>query len=206
MNEKIHIELLKRIKIFSETYVSNKLHKNQKTINNYNHSPVIYPKTSLFQNLPLNNDVKLSTLSNCNPKSKLYNIICQLKNDHKKHSRGKTDSHKIYKRRFLSNLKKMKKMNLIKNIINSAEHNYQNYHFRNTQLINNFREKNQINKNVHNKPQNKVIKLNLVNQKFKIADDFNEKNSNQFLKEKDECLKKIILTDEIRMKNLLLFM
>ena len=162
-NDRIHTELLKRLKIFSETYVpdkSDKKHKNK----NYNHSPIICPKSTLFQKLPLNDEQKLSTFSNLKSKYKLYNIICQLKNDHKKHY-TKTPKN--------------------------------NYHYKNNQLLNNFYGKNKIYKDVHHKPQNKPVKINLVNQKFKIADDFNEKNSNQFLNEKDECLKKITLTDEI---------
>ena len=196
-NEKIHIELLKRIKIFSETYVSDKSHKSHKKTN-YNHSPIIYPKNSFFQNLPLKDNEKLSILSNFNPKYKFYNIISELKTDNKNHPHEKTDSNKKSKRKFLSELKKMKKMDINRNINNSPKHNYQKYHHKNSQLINNFSGKKQICKDLHYKPQDKTIKLNLVNQKFKIADNFNEKNSNQFLKEKDECLKKLVLTDEIK--------
>ena len=194
MEEKIHIELLKSIKIFKETYVSYKSNKNHKKIN-YNHSPIIYPKNAIFQKFPLDDEEKFSVLSNNNPKYKLYNIICQLKKDHKKRSREKIDSIKKHKHRLSHDLKKMEKTNLNKNIIITPKHHPNNVE--KIQLINNFRGKNQIYKNDSYKPQDNTIKLNLVNQKFKIADDFNEKNSNQFLKEKDECLKKLFLTDEI---------
>ena len=43
----------------------------------------------------------------------------------------------------------------------------------------------------------KKIKINMVSQKFKIANDYDEINSNIFLKEKDECLKSFKLTDKI---------
>ena len=83
-NERIHIELLKRIKIFSEIYASDKSHTNHKK--KHNNSPIIYPKNPLFQKLPLNDDEKVSSFLNFKPKYKLYNLINQLKNDHKKHS------------------------------------------------------------------------------------------------------------------------
>ena len=43
----------------------------------------------------------------------------------------------------------------------------------------------------------KPIKMNIVSRKFKIPDDFNEIHSKIFLYEKDKCLKKMHLTDEI---------
>ena len=144
-NDKIHVELLKRVKIFSETYVSNKSPRNRKnSISKY----------------------------------------------HKKHSNEKTKQHRLS-----YDLKNIKKMKVNDNINSSKLSNHYNY--KNRQLTNNFDEKNEFYKYNRYKSQDKPIKINLVNQKFKIADDFNEKNSNQFLKEKDECLKKINLTDEI---------
>ena len=43
----------------------------------------------------------------------------------------------------------------------------------------------------------KPIRMNYVSRKFKLADDYNEINSKKFLYEKDKCLKKMNLTDEI---------
>ena len=191
MNERIHIELLKRIKIFSETYFPNNSKKSHNKIN-YKYSPIIYPKTSLFQNLPLDDDHKLSILSRINPKYKLCSIINQLKNDRKKRCHEKND---LIKKSLSPDLIKMKKRNL-NNFITSKNKNQYN-HLKTSQLINSFHGKNQIYKNVRYIPEKNIIKINFVNQKFKIADDFNEKNSNQFLKEKDEYLKKVILSDEI---------
>ena len=161
-DEKIHIELLRRLKSFSENYVSNKSHKSQKN-KNHNLSPIICPKGTLFQEFSLD-DKKYLLFSSIHLKSILNSLINQLKNNHKKKSISKSKN---------------------------------DHRHKNSQLINNFDGKNQINKNYIYKKQDKAIKMNLVNQKFKIADNFNEKNSSQFLNEKDECLKKIILSDEI---------
>ena len=113
-------------------------------------------------------------------------------NLHKKQPHEKFDS-----QRFSTDLIKKEKINSNNTNINSSKHNYQHSYSKKSQLTNNLHEKTQFYKNERYKSQDKPIKINLVNQKFKIADDFNEKNSNQFLKEKDECLKKINLTDEI---------
>ena len=137
-NERIHIELLKRLKVFSENYIPSKPNENS--------------------------------------------------NNPKKHSQEKPD--KSHKRRFSRDIKKKKNMNYT----NSPKK--KNRNFESTVSTNNFHGKNQFYKNTYYS-QDKPIKINLVSQKFRIADDFNEKNSNQFLKEKDECLKKIILSDVI---------
>ena len=191
INEKIHNELLKRVKRFSESYAnnSNKIYKKI----NYNNSPITYSKNSLFQRFSLDNNLMFS---DSNSKHKLYSIINLLKNDTKKYYREKIDSNNKHKRRFSPVLKRIKKINLNNNKSNTPKNN-QCYHYKNNKLINDSDEENQIYKNIRYKTQDKKIKINLVNQKFKIADDFNEKNSKQFLKEKDECLKKMILTDEI---------
>ena len=52
-------------------------------------------------------------------------------------------------------------------------------------------------KEILKKQTEKPVKMNNVSQKFKIADDYNEINSKKFLYEKDKCLKKINLIDEI---------
>ena len=135
-DERIHIELLKRLKIFSEAYVTSRSNENT--------------------------------------------------NESKKHSHEKTD--KRHNRKFSPDIKKMKNMK-ITNIPKRR-------HFKSI-VSTNFNGKNKSDENIRCVPQNKPIKINLVSQKFKIADDFNERNSIQFLIEKDECLKKIILTDEI---------
>ena len=135
--------------------------------------------------------------SDSNSKHKLYSIINLLKNDTKKYYREKIDSNNKHKRRFSPVLKRIKKINLNNNKSNTPKNN-QCYHYKNNKLINDSDEENQIYKNIRYKTQDKKIKINLVNQKFKIADDFNEKNSNQFLNEKDECLREVILTDEIK--------
>ena len=147
--KKILSELVKKLKIFSETYVSDKPPENYK-------------------------------------KSK--------SNEPKKNSQRKTDSHKKHKRRFTTNFKKMKKIKL--NDINQPKHNHRLSHNINIKLTNDL-TKQFYHKNSY-KSQDKKIKINLVSLKFKIADDFNEKNSNQFLNEKDEYLREVILTDEIK--------
>ena len=93
-------------------------------------------------------------------------------------------------------MKKTKKMKSIFNEINSTKHNHPHHH-KSSLSTNKYHRK--YNKN-HNKSQEKQIKKNLVSQKFKIANDFNEKNSNKFLNEKDECLREVILSDEIEEK------
>ena len=118
-------------------------------------------------------------------------------NDYKKQLHEKINLHKRHTRRLTPKLVKKKKLN--SNGINiSPIHNYQHSHHKSIQLTNNFHEKNKFYKNDYSKSQDKQTKINLVNQKFKIANDFNEENSNQFLNEKDECLKEVILTDEIQ--------
>ena len=113
-------------------------------------------------------------------------------NLHKKQPHEKFDS-----QRFSTDLIKKEKINSNNTNINSSKHNYQHSYSKKSQLTNNLHEKTQFYKNDRYKSQDKPIKINLVNLKFKIANDFNEKNSNQFLKEKDECLREIILSDKI---------
>ena len=116
----------------------------------------------------------------------------------KKHSHKKIDSPKKRKTKFSPDIKKMKNIN--SNNKNNSSPKRKNHHNRHRTSIftsNIHEEKNEIYDREKTKSQDKKIKINLVSQKFKIADDFNEKNSNQFLKEKDECLKAIILSDKI---------
>ena len=151
-NEKIHVELLKRLKIFSESYFSNK---------------------------------SIGKRRNSNFK------------DYKKHSHEKIDSHKRHKKhkiKFSTNLNEIEKINLNNNNFNSSKNNHHNTH---SVLSNNFHGKTKFYKKALYKSEDKIIKINLVSQKFKIANDFNEKNSNQFLVEKDECLREVILSDKI---------
>ena len=139
-NKKIHAELLKSLRRFSENYIPIKPHKSNK--NSYS-------------------------------------------NNHKEHSHGKSDSNI-----FSSDLIKVKN-------ISSNDINIKHHYNKNSPIANNFQRENQIYKNDLDKSQDKQIKINLVSQKFKIANDFNEKNSNKFLNEKDECLREIFLTDKI---------
>ena len=69
------------------------------------------------------------------------------------------------------------------------QHNI-NYYALHKQIKSDYKE---IIKNYIEKP----IKMNNVSRKFKIANDYNEINSKIFLYEKDKCLKKMNLTDEI---------
>ena len=140
-NEKIHIELFKSLKRFSEIYIPTNSHNHNKNSNHY-----------------------------------------------QKHSHEKIDIH-----RFSQDLKKIKKLNIN---FNSPKHDHKHRYRKSIQLPNNFHEKEFYNNDCYKTPV-VTIKINLVNQKFKIADNFNEKNSNQFLKEKDECLKEKILSDKI---------
>ena len=117
-------------------------------------------------------------------------------NSRKKNIHEKIDSYERYTRQSPSDIKKLKKMNSYDKKINAAKHNFQ-YHHKRSHLTKNFHGKSLFYKNACNKSQDKSIKINLASQAFKIADDFNEKNSNQFLNEKDECLKEVILSDEI---------
>ena len=125
---------------------------------------------------------------------KSYNIQKISNSVNRKHR--KIDSLKKHKRIFSSDLIKMKKINSSDDDINSAKNNYQNNH-NSSQLTKNFHGKSLFYKNSYNKSLNKPIKINIVSQKFKIANDFNEKNSNEFLNEKDECLREQIISDEI---------
>ena len=134
---------------------------------NYNNSPISFPKTTIFDKLSFNAIQKLSIYTNINSRNKLYRIISQLKNDYKKYFHEKISSSKRNKQRFSPNLKKAKKIN--------DYNKFKDYY----------------------KSQDKPIKKNFVNQKFKIADDFNEENSKKFLNEKDEYLREIILSDKI---------
>ena len=145
IDEKIHLELLKRLKKFSESIIS---------------------------------DMSPGNLNNSNSIS------------HKRHSLEKTDPNKRYKKRFTSFYKQMKKLNLCNSIYSPKNNHHTNITF-------NFFGETQLYEKVLNKSQDKPIKMNLVSQKFRIADDFNEKNSNQFLYEKDECLREVFLSDEI---------
>ena len=117
-------------------------------------------------------------------------------NGYKKYSPGKIVLYKGHKIKFTSNLKKVKKLKLNCSNINSQKYNHLHHHNLNNILSNNFHGKSIFHKKNLNKSQDKQFKINLISQKFKIADDFNEKNSNQFLYEKDEYLREVILTDE----------
>ena len=59
------------------------------------------------------------------------------------------------------------------------------------------KNKNIFNENLDYQDNQKIVKTNMVAQKFKIANDFDEEHSNIFLKEKDEGLKLVILSDVI---------
>ena len=119
--------------------------------------------------------------------------------DCSKRMNKKDDSYKRQKRKFSDYSIKMKKLDLNNNSINLTKHDHHNRSHKKNKSKVNFRGKSLFFKN-DNKSQDKQIKINLVNQKFKIANDFNEENSNQFLNEKDECLKEVFLTDEIEEK------
>ena len=119
-------------------------------------------------------------------------------NDCTKKILEKIDLFNRHKRRFTPDIKKMKKFNSNDINIDLQKNNrQQSNNIINNQLIKNWHGKNELYKNTCSKSQDKPIKINLVSQKFKIADDFNEKNSNQFLNEKDECLREEILSDKI---------
>ena len=188
-DERIHIELLKSLKRFSKSYIPNEFrgkHKNSNTDN----SPIIHQK-HILKKKPLSDvDEKLFMLSHYYSKNKKYILIDQIKKVHKKLSQEI-----INWRGFSPKLKKMKKIDMNDNNINSPKH--QHRHHKSTQLEDDFEGQCKFCKNVHYKTQNKPIKLNLVSQKFKIANDFNEENSNKFLNEKDECMKEVILSDKI---------
>ena len=166
IDKKLQIELLIRLKDFSDSYIPIKSHQKHKKIK-YENSPITFQKTTIFDKLSFNDIHKLSMYTNINSKNKLYSIIIQLKNECKIYSHEKIDSIKRHKKRFSPNIKKTKKIN-----------NYDKL-------------------DVYVRSKDKSIKKNFVNQKFKIADDFNEKNSKKFLNEKDECLREIILSDNI---------
>ena len=124
----------------------------------------------------------------------------------KKHSHKKIDSPKKRKTKFSPDIKKMKNIN--SNNKNNSSPKRKNHHNRHRTSIftsNIHEEKNEIYDREKTKSQDKKIKINLVSLKFKIADDFNEKNSNQFLKEKDECLKALFLSDKIEEEKIIPF-
>ena len=120
-------------------------------------------------------------------------------NIHKKHSHEKHNSPKKHHKRIYSpDIRKIKKKSSNYNNFTSPKHVHQHHHYhKNIKLENVLYEENQLYNRDRFLSQDKPIKMNFVSQKFKIADDFNEKNSNQFLKEKDECLREVILSDKI---------
>ena len=159
-------------------------------------------KNNLFKNMDTNEKINLQTLNTLKRDSETHTPIKSYENyknsnsnDHKKNSHKKLDSKRHKKRRLSPDVKKMKKINSNKNIKNSPK--FQPNHHKSSKLKSYFFEENKFCYKEKTKSQDKKIKINLVSLKFKIADDFNEKNSNQFLKEKDECLKAIILSDKI---------
>ena len=86
------------------------------------------------------------------------------------------------------------RINTLTNYLAVCVKEYHKHHHKKSELPVDFIEEN----NFRNKSKDKPIKKNFVNPKFKIADDFNEENSNKFLNEKDECLREVILSDEIK--------
>ena len=105
---------------------------------------------------------------------------------------------KHHKRIYSPDIRKIKKKSSNYNNFTSPKHVHQHHHYhKNSKLENDLYEENRLYNRDHFLSQDKPIKMNFVSQKFKIADDFNEKNSNQFLKEKDECLREVILSDKI---------
>ena len=127
------------------------------------------------------------------------NIKSLNSNIHKKHSHEKNNSPKKHHKRIYSpDIRKIKKKSSNYNNFTSPKHVHQHHHYhKNTKLDNDLYEENKLYNRDRFLSQDKPIKMNFVSQKFKIADDFNEKNSNQFLKEKDECLREVILSDKI---------
>ena len=159
INKKIHIESIKSLNRFFQTYIPDeKSHKKHKISN--------------------------------------PNVL-------EKHSHEKINSSKKH------DIKRKKKINSNNNIYsvnhNNCNHNHNHHHYKSSELINKFNRKNQFYKNNNYKSQDRPIKINLVNRKFKIADDFNEKNSNQFLNEKDECLREVFLSDKIEEEEIIPF-
>ena len=126
---------------------------------------------------------------------KLYeNHIISNFNDHKKLSHGIINPIKKHKKIFSRDIKKI---NSNEKNINSEKSNHHHHHHKKSDLNGYFHENNKFCNKEKNKSQDKPIKNNLISQKFKIADDFNEKNSKKFLKEKDECLREVILSDKV---------
>ena len=106
--------------------------------------------------------------------------------------------HDSNKRRISSNLKSNKELENIGKINSSTkcftpiiDLSSLDFHERHS------KKENILNDNFNYRIQQKQIKINLVSLKFKIANDYDEAHSNIFLKEKDECLKKMKLTDKI---------
>ena len=190
-HNKIHIELLKSLKKFSETYVLNKSQGSRKNSNSTNSSN-FHKITTLKKELSSGSDKKLFMLSSFYSKNNKYILINQLKNVHENNSHEKMNSNK-----FSTDLKKKRKMKSYDNVINSSKPDQKHHHHKSEQLRSNFPGKSKFYKNARHKSQDRPIKINLVSQKFKIANDFNEQNSNQFLNDKDECLREVILSDEI---------
>ena len=183
-DERIHIELLKSLKRFSKSYVPNESHGKHSNLNS-DESPVIHQKHILKKKPFSDVDEKLFMLSHYYSKNKKYILIDQIKMVHRKHS------HEIVNwRKFSPDLKKMKL-----NDNNSPKQ--QHSHHKSNQLDDDLHGKCKLRQNIDCSIKEKTIKINLVNQKFKIADDFNEKKSNEFLNEKDECMTEVILSDKI---------
>ena len=123
-----------------------------------------------------------------------------IKYSHKKHVSSKKN-----KKRFSPDIKTKIKTHSNDNITNSPKPNHRSHHHKKNKIKNDLFKENQLyNENCY-KSLDKPIKKNFVNQKFKIADDFNEENSNKFLNEKDECLKEVILSDKIKREKFIPF-
>ena len=192
-NKKKYIEQIKKSKKISEINIpikSQKYHINSDSNVHKINSP---EKAIISTDKNINQHIESIKFPESNIKIKSHKNHKNLYfNEYKLHSHEKIDQHKKYKRSAPDILKTQKKK---LNDNNSPKHNHRRHH-KSSQLASNFHGKSLFCKNV-SKSQDKPIKINLVSQKFKIADDFNEKNSNQFLNEKDECLREEILSDKI---------
>ena len=192
-NKKKYIEQIKKSKKISEINIpikSQKYHINSDSNVHKIHSP---EKAIISTDKNRNQHIESIKFSESNIKIKSRKNHKNLySNEYKLHSHENIDQYKKYKRSAPDILKTQKKK---LNDNNSPKHNHRRHH-KSSQLASNFHGKSLFCKNV-SKSQDRPIKINLVSQKFKIANDFNEKNSNEFLNEKDECLREVILSDEI---------
>lgn len=192
--DKFHSEYMKNTKMFSQSCIpknpkkyNRTKSKNQKSIGTHKKQKI----TSILKNINNETSDKKSSALTSYPSG--YKDDSNPYDFDKKYSYStKKSQNKNKKKKIRTPDPRKKSISHTKDLTNAIQHHH--HHHKKKYFLSKFDFIRKIN---YCKSHEKPIKLNLVSQKFKLADDFNEQNSLKFLYEKDLYLQEMILSDEI---------